>query len=164
MRIRDVTPNDLPAIFAIYNREIRESTAIFDSTEIDEASARAWFDDRQNPRHPGIVMCEADEVLGFAWMSAWSQKCGYARAAEVSVYVHRDHHRKGIGRQLMEALRARAQENGVCVLLSRIESSQIPSKLLHEAVGFTLIGTQHRVGEKFGRILDVDLYECSLEA
>ncbi|MHC4976232.1 MAG: GNAT family N-acetyltransferase [Planctomycetota bacterium] len=163
MHIRDATSDDLPAVFEIYNREIRESTAIFDTSEVDEARAQQWFQDRQNPKHPGIVMCEGDAILGVAWMSAWSYKCGYARAAEVSVYVHRDHHRKGIGRQLLEALKARARENNVYVLLARIEASQEPSKKLHMGVGFTHIGTQHRVGEKFGRILDVDMYECSLE-
>ena len=163
MHIRSVTADDLTAVFAIYNREIRESTAIFDTTEIDNKAANQWLADSQHAKHPGIVASDDDTIVGFAWLSPWSQKCGYARAAEVSVYVHRDHHRKGIGKSLLQELIQLARTQKLGVLLARIESSQAPSKKLHETLGFTHLGTQHRVGEKFNQILDVDLYEFQLD-
>ena len=87
----------------------------------------------------------------------------YARAAEVPVYVHQDHRGRGIGRALLAALVARGRADGLGVLLARVEASGRASLALHRALGFRPIGTMRRVGEKLGRILDVELLDLHLD-
>lgn len=164
MRIRPVQASDLEAVFAIYNREIREGVATLDTAEVTPEQQRAWLAARDDPRHPGVVALAADDtVLGFANLGAWSAKCGYARAAEVSVYVRYDARGRGVGRALLAELIRLGAEAGLGVLLARMESTREGSRRLHESLGFVRIGTLRRVGEKFGRILDVDIYECHLD-
>ncbi|MFG0275029.1 MAG: GNAT family N-acetyltransferase [Phycisphaerales bacterium] len=164
MRIRPVQASDLEAVFAIYNREIREGVATLDTAEVTPEQQRAWFAARTNARHPGIVALDDDgRVLGFANLGAWSPKCGYARAAEVSVYVRHDAQGRGVGRALLAELIRLGRDAGLGVLLARMESTREGSRRLHESLGFVRIGTLHRVGEKFGRVLDVDIYECHLD-
>lgn len=161
--IRSAQESDLPAIMAIYNHEITTATSTFDTEPVDLREREAWLRAHQSARHPAIVVVDDDAVLGFATLSKWSDRCAYARAAEVSLYVHRDARGRGFGRLLLSGLVERARAAGVAVLLARIVAESIPSIRLHESLAFQHIGTMRRVGQKFGQILDVELYDLHLD-
>ena len=165
MRIRCAAAADLPAIAAIYNREVRGGVATFDTVEVSLEERRSWLAAHVSPRHPVIVADDAGEVVGWASLSPWSERCAYARAAEVSIYVSPYHQGRGIGGALLGDLIERGRGAGLGVLLARIaRAGDGGSRRLHERHGFVHIGTMHRVGEKLGRILDVELFELQLDA
>ncbi|HUS23606.1 MAG TPA: GNAT family N-acetyltransferase, partial [Candidatus Binatia bacterium] len=80
-----------------------------------------------------------------------------------AVYVHRDFRGRGLARGLMEELMRLAPPRGVQVLMARIVEGNPASRGLHEALGFATIGVMSRVGEKFGRVLDVRLMQRHLD-
>jgi phosphinothricin acetyltransferase len=49
------------------------------------------------------------------------------------------------------------------VILARIAEGNPASIRLHQSLGFERIGTMRRVGEKFGRVLDVELMQLHLD-
>lgn len=164
--IRDATDADIPAIFAIYNTHVLHGIATFDTTPRTMQTHRDFLSKRDLTKHPVLVAVnDRDEVIGYASLSSWSDKCAYTRAAEFSVYVRDDAHGKGVGRALAEAVFERGPKGGVFVALSRIAMGKEtePSVRLHEKLGFERVGVQRRVGEKFGRILDVLLMEKHLD-
>jgi phosphinothricin acetyltransferase len=160
--IRPATAADLPAICAIYNHEVAHTTATLDTEPSTPASRAAWLADRDPARHPILVAEEAGAILAWAATTAWSPRRGYARTAEVSVYVDGAARRRGLGRALLLELEARARAAGLGVLLARIGGESVPSQRLHEEVGYRHVGTMRRVGEKLGRVLDVELYELAI--
>src|SRR5215207_7188155 len=99
--IRLATENDLEAIRAIYNYYVQHSTCTYQIV-LETAEERvAWFRDRDMKRHP-VTVAESDgSVIAWASLSPWKSRCGYAWAAEASVYVHHERHRKGLGRALL---------------------------------------------------------------
>lgn len=161
--VRDARPGDLAAIFDIYNHEVLHGTATFDTEPRVAGRDDGWLTDRDNHRHPVLVASVDDQVVGWASLSAWSTRGAYARTAEASVYVHADHRGRGVGELLLGALIERAQNTGLGVILARIAEANAPSVALFERFGFTHIGTQRRCGEKFGRILDVELMDLHLD-
>lgn len=163
MLVREMREADLEAVNAIYNREVLESTATFDTVPMTKEARAAWLAKHDGPRHPAIVADEGGLVIGWACLSPWSERCAYARAAEVSVYVHHAWRGRGAGRALLGELVRQGRDAGLGVLLARIVSEQTPSLRLHEQLGFGRIGCMRRVGEKLGRILDVDLLELHLD-
>jgi len=164
MHIRGAAPDDLEAINEIYNREVQGSIATFDTEPMTMDARRAWLAEHAEPRHSAVVADDGGAVIGWASLSPWSTRCAYARAAEVSVYVHADHRERGVGRALLEALIARARAAGLGVLLARVAGpAEGPSMALHQAVGFGHFATMRRVGEKFGRLLDVQLLDLHLD-
>jgi len=164
MRIRGAAPDDLEAINEIYNREVHESIATFDTDPMTMEARRAWLAAHATARHPAVVADDDGTVIGWACSSPWSPRCAYARAAEVSVYVHADHRGRGVGRALLEALIERGRAAGLGVLLARVAGpAEGPSMALHRAVGFNQFATMRRVGEKFGQILDVQLLDLHLD-
>lgn len=163
MHIRPATLDDLDGIFEIYEHEVLHGVATFDMDRFSPEERRAWLDSHQRDIHPAIVLEEHGRVIGWAALSQFSTKKAYDRTVEVSVYVHKDHRGRGVGRRLLSELIRLGRERGVGVLLARIAAEQVPSLGLHLSLGFQHVGTLRRVGEKFGRVLDVELLDYQID-
>jgi L-amino acid N-acyltransferase len=161
--VRDADAGDLDAIFAIYNEEVMHGTATFDTEPRVRGVDDGWLTDRDERRHPVLVAVRGGAVVGWGSLSPWSSRGGYARTAEASVYVHAEHRGRGVGRLLLAALVERGRAAGLGVLIARIAGANAASVGLFERGGFAHIGTQRRCGEKFGRILDVELMDLHLD-
>jgi phosphinothricin acetyltransferase len=163
MRIRDATSEDLAGIFAIYEREVLHGTATFETQARNPAQQLEWFNQYDRARYP-VIVAEADgAIAGWARLYPWSPRPAYARTAENAVYVDEAFRGRGAGKSLMTELIARARALGVKVVVARVVEGNPASRGLHEAVGFTTIGVMRRVGEKFGRVLDVRLMDLHLD-
>ncbi len=156
--IRAAGHGDLSRILEIYNREVLVSTATYDTVARTEAEHRKWFA-IHGPHHPVLVAESEGTVCGWASLSPWSDRAAYARTVEVSVYVAEEHRRRGIGRQLLSALVEAGRAHGHRSLLARISADNEASIRLHAEAGFSVVGTMHEVGTKFGRTLDVCIME-----
>ena len=161
--VREARPEDLEAIFEIYNEEVLHGTATFDTEPRILGRDDAWLTERDAERHPVVVAVIDDRVAGWASLNPWSTRGAYARTVEGSVYVHGEHRGRGLGRLLLGELVERARRAGTGVILARISEANAPSVALFEAFGFGRIGTQRRCGEKFGRILDVELMDLHVD-
>ncbi|MGA1453867.1 MAG: GNAT family N-acetyltransferase, partial [Ilumatobacteraceae bacterium] len=93
-------------------------------------------------------------VLGFAALSTYRDRAGYRTTVENSVYVHRDHQRRGVGRLLLTALLDVARSSGFHTVIARIDSQSVGSIALHKSLGFVEVGVERQIGRKFGRWLD----------
>jgi phosphinothricin acetyltransferase len=111
-----------------------------------------------------IVACDGSTVVGFGALSPWRSKAAYSTSVEDSVYVHRDHQGRGIGRLLLAELVSVATAHGFHALFARIVGGHEASIRLHEALGFEIVGTEREVGRKFGRWLDVVVMELLIQA
>lgn len=161
MDLRPATLDDAEAIRHIYNQEVMTSTVTFDLVPRTLHDQRAWLSARSGA-HAVVVAEEGGEVLGFASLSAWRDRPAYSTTVEDSVYVHRDHHGAGIGTALLTELVETASAHGFHACMARIVGGHVASIALHRSCGFEVVGTEHEVGRKFGRWLDVVLMERML--
>jgi L-amino acid N-acyltransferase YncA len=160
--IRSARLADLSAITEIYNEAIRTTTATFDTEPKTESEERHWFESH-GPRHP-ILVAELDgRVVGWACLSKWSDRGAYSETAETSFYVKEEYRGRGIGRKLKEAIVAEGARLGYHCLIARVAEGSEASVHLNESLGFRLVGVLKEVGRKFGRLLDVYIYQkiCS---
>jgi len=153
--VRPATAADLGAIRDIYNYYVAHSTCTY-QIEPETADERAaWFRER-SAKYPATVAQDSDgAVIGWASLSPWKSRCGYAWAAEASVYIHHEHHRRGIGKALLLDLIERARAAGLHTIIGGASSDQTASLALQYAVGFKEMGVFREVGRKFDRWLDV---------
>ena len=158
MRVRSADISDAEAIAAIYNPEVLETTATFDLEPRTVDQQRAWLQERSGA-HLVLVADLDDEVVGFASLSPFRSRPAYSTTVESSVYVHRDHRGKRIAATLMEELLESARSHGFHSVIARIADSQEASLVLHERMGFELVGVEREVGRKFGRWLDVSVMQ-----
>jgi L-amino acid N-acyltransferase YncA len=161
MKIRPATEADVPAITVIYNEAIRGSTATFDTDDKSIDDRRAWFASH-GPRHPVIVAEHEGRVRGWACLNPWSDRKAYDATCENSVYVAEASRGSGLGRALLAELISLARRHEMHTIIARIAAGNPASERLHEAAGFTQVGSMREVGRKFGRMIDVHIYQLML--
>lgn len=161
MEVRPATENDLPAIAAIYNEAIAATTATFDTEPKSLADRAAWFK-THGERHPVIVAVKDGKVAGWGGLSTWSDRCAYDATAENSVYVAADERGNGVGRVVLAELVRLARRLEMHTIIARIADGNPASERLHTAAGFTKVGTMREVGRKFGKLIDVHMYQLML--
>ncbi len=152
--LRPAATDDLPAISAIYNHYVASSTCTFALSAETLEERRTWFEGRAEI-HPVWVAEQAGVVIGWASLSAWNKRCAYAQTVESSVYIHHDHHRRGIGKALTQKLLEMAISLKHHSVIAGVSSDQSSSLALHQSLGFTEVARFKEVGFKFGRWLDV---------
>jgi L-amino acid N-acyltransferase YncA len=158
MELRLATLEDAEALREIYNVEVTTSTATFDLVPRSLEDQRAWQAERAGARAV-LVALDDGTVCGFASLSPWRDRPAYSTTVEDSVYVHRDHQRRGIGRALLTELVSTATAHGFHACMARIVGGHDASIALHADCGFEIVGTEREVGRKFGRWLDVVVME-----
>ena len=160
MDVRLARIDDAEAIRAIYNREVTESTVTFDLVPRSLTDQEHWLKEHAGA-HPAVVALLPDtgEVVGFGSLSPWRPRPAYATSVEDSVYVHRAHHRQGVGRAVLTELLRLGTIHGFHAVMARIVDGHEASIALHRACGFEIVGVEKQIGRKFGRWLDVALME-----
>src|SRR5262249_35391186 len=118
-----------------------------------------WFDQHQQLGLPVLVAVEDGTVVGFGALSKFREKVGYQYTVEHSVYVVKDHYRRGIGRLMVLALIDAACALGKHVIIGGVDASNEVSIRLHEALGFERVAYFKQVGYKFDRWLDLIFFQ-----
>jgi L-amino acid N-acyltransferase YncA len=133
------------AVLEIYGHGIASGMATFETTVPD------WegFNEKYLP-HSRIIAVSNNEPVGWAALTPVSTRACYSGVAEVSVYVHQQHQRKGIGRLLLVDLINASEQNGIWSLLSVIHEENRASIHLHEQCGFRYIGYRERIAQLDG--------------
>jgi L-amino acid N-acyltransferase YncA len=138
--IQPMLAEQAPQILEIYRHGIESGMATFE-TEVPE-----WPGFEQKYLTHSRIVAVADDILaGWAALSPVSSRECYSGVAEVSVYVHGNFQRKGIGRELLIALITESEKNGIWSLLSVIHEENRASIHLHEQCGFRYIGYRERI-------------------
>ena len=152
--LRAAQERDAEVIAEIYNYEVEHSTATFDLVPRSVEVQREWILARSGAFSALVADDSSVGVVGFAALSTYRDRAGYRTTVENSVYVHRDHQRRGIGRLLLGALLEVARDSGFHTVIARIDSQSTGSLALHESLGYVVVGVERQIGRKFGRWLD----------
>jgi phosphinothricin acetyltransferase len=163
--IRPARPDDAEPLRRIYNHAAKTSTATMDTEGRSPEQQQAWMETHNGSPYPALVaeISNGKAVIGYATLSQYNPKPGYARTAETSVYLHQDWRGGGIGRALLGSLLADARERGFLCLIALITADNEASLRLHRRCGFTDVGTLRRVGQKFGKEVDVVTLQILLD-
>jgi len=140
--IRSLTSADYPSVKAIYEEGIATGHATF---ETEAPDWEGW--DGKFVQKCRLVAEVNGTVLGWAGLSAVSDRCVYGGVAEVAVYVGAEARGKGIGTRLLQALVDASEEAGLWTLQAGIFSENVGSVRVHEKCGFRVIGTRERLGK-----------------
>ena len=158
LRIRKAISDDLGAITDMYNEAILQTVATFDTEPKTIEERKTWFMNHDS-KHPILVATQDGLVVGWASLSRWSDRRGYSGAAEVSLYIEKEHRGKGIGKKLLKAIVQEGQKTGIHTVIAQIVEGNEPSINLFKQEGFQHVGALKEVGWKFGKLLDVHVMQ-----
>ena len=111
--IRTARPEDAREIQAVYAPYVRDTVISFEMEPptVEEMARRVAA---TLPMFPWLVWVEDGRVAGYAYASRHKERLAYQWSLDVSAYVHRDFHRRGIGGALYRELLAIVRRQGFC--------------------------------------------------
>ncbi|MBJ6751059.1 N-acetyltransferase [Geomonas sp. Red421] len=152
------------AILEIFNDAIVHSTALYEYKPRTRQFMQNWFEAKSTGGFPVIGIEDgAGALLAFGSYGTFRAFPAFKYTVEHSVYVHKDHRGRGLGRTVMQELIAAARESDVHAMIGGIDATNSGSIALHEQLGFKHVGTLPQVGFKFGRWLDLAFYQLLLD-
>ncbi len=156
-----VTEQDLPLVKEIYDYYILNTTATFHAEKItiDELREFLFIGD---PKYPSFLIRENGDVIGYCFLTRYKKRQAYDRTAEISIYLAPERMGKGIGPIAMKYLEEAARKAGIRVLVCTLSADNRASIRLCEKAGYEQAGQLKRIGEKFGKVLDVVIYQKEL--
>lgn len=162
--IRPAQAHDLPQIMSIYNAEISNGVATWNSQLKSVSDYQDWFESLKNQNFPIFVAesTHSKQIAGYADYSSFRQINGYKDTVEHSVYIHPDFTRQGLGQILMQKLIEHARKQKLHVMVAAIDSENAGSIYLHAKLGFQQTGYMPQVGQKFGQWRDLVLMQLIL--
>ena len=155
--IRYATPEDAPALLAIYAPYVEETAITFEYTvpTVEEFAERIR---NTMVNYPYLVAEQDDEILGYAYAGKFKAKAAYDWAVETTIYIDKSRKRAGLGRLLYEELEKQLARQGIlnlyaCIAYPETEDEHLTndSVLFHEKLGYRMIGTFYQCGYKFNR-------------
>jgi phosphinothricin acetyltransferase len=145
MPIRDALETDLPAIVDIYNATIPSQMVTGDLEPVTIDSRINWFHAHHPDRYPLWVLEQEGTIAGWIGFQPFYGRCAYRSTAELSLYVHAQFRRQGIGQTLLKAAIKFSPDLGITTLIGFIFGHNQPSLQLFERLGFQQWGYLPRV-------------------
>ena len=161
MTIELVNEADAEALAAIYRPYVEKTAITFEY----QAPSADEFKDRIRhtlARYPYLKAVEDGKILGYCYAGSFKERTAYDWSVETSIYVDMDLRRKGVGRQLYQALEDCLKQQGVtnvnaCIAYQEAEDPYLTkdSCYFHDKLGYHLVGRFHQCAYKFGRWYDM---------
>ena len=159
--IRIASLDDAAAVAEIYAPYVLE-TAISFEEDPPSAEEMARRIETTLATHPFVVSEIDERLVGYAYAAPHGQRPAYRWSSNVSVYVDRNAHRRGVGRTLYLELFDLLRRQGFHSLFAGITLPNAKSIGLHEALGFEPLGVYREVGFKHGVWHDVSYWRLGL--
>ncbi|MCC5967113.1 MAG: N-acetyltransferase [Natronohydrobacter sp.] len=159
LTLRHATPDDAPAIAAIWNPIIRDTVITFNPLERSAEEIAAMIAARQGAGRAFLVAEQDGTCLGFASYDQFRPGPGNARSMEHTINLAPEARGKGAGRALLAALEDHARAAGHHLMIAAITGSNAASIRFHEVLGYIHVGTMPQLGWKFGKYHDLVLMQ-----
>lgn len=161
MQIRIATPEDAPALVAIYAPYV-EHTSITFEYEVPSVEEFAGRIRNTLTRYPYLVAEEDGHPVGYAYASAFKSRAAYDWSVETSIYVSKETRSHGIGSALYAALEEYLEAQHICNVCACITYPNPPSIAFHEKHGYETVAHFHASGYKLGSWHDMIWMEKTL--
>jgi len=153
--IEDASPDDLPAIVAIYNSTVPLRSVTADTEPVSVESRRAWFDAHSPDKRPLWVMRLGGEVAAWLSFQSFYGRPAYHATAEISIYIAEAFRARGAGSVLLAKAIAECPRIGVRTLVAFVFGHNEPSLALLRKFGFGEWGRLPNVAELDGMERDL---------
>ena len=157
MSIRTAVESDLAQIVAIYNQAVATGTSTAETDPTTVEARPNWLRSHHSDQYPIYVDVESEEIRGWCSLSPYRPgRMALRHTAEISYYVHENHHRKGVASGLIHHAIADCARLNLKSLFGILLETNTASIRLLEKLGFEHWGHLPNVadfnGEECGHI------------
>ncbi|PFO08519.1 GNAT family N-acetyltransferase [Bacillus sp. AFS076308] len=152
--IRSSEESDIKSIQQIYNQGIEDRIATLETEIKDFFYMKEWFE-KHNGRYKVIVAESEGQIVGWASLNQYNNRCAYDGVADISVYISREFRGRGIGKKLLEDLKSLAIKNGFHKMILFTFPFNKLGQGLYKKMGFREVGVFKNQGFLDGKFVDV---------
>lgn len=153
--VRDARDSDLPAITAVYAREVLEGASSYEYEAPGESEMGVRMRAVLDAGNPYLVAELDGAFAGYAYANAYRNRAGYRCTVEDTVYVAAGSAGHGVGTALLGRLIEQCELRGYRQMVAVIgDAGNAASVSLHRKHGFETVGIFKGLGRKHGRWLD----------
>ena len=156
--MRLVQLDDTAQILDVYDPYVKNTAITFEY----ETPSLDVFRDRIeaiSQEYPYIVCSKDSKIIGYAYAHKHMERAAYQWNAELSIYIHSDFQRLGLGKKLYGSILEILKIQNIQNVYGCVTSPNTNSEKIHEYFGFKKIGTYHSTGYKHGKWHDVVWFE-----
>ena len=157
--IRPARAQDAPALAALFNHWIQNTTVTFNPVPKTEADILAMIADKAAAAHAFLVAEVGGRIIGQASYGQFRGGPGYATCMEHSIALLPGTPRKGVGRALLTAVEDHARTSGAHQMIAGISGENPDGQVFHAHMGYRHLATIPQAGFKFGRYIDLVLMQ-----
>jgi len=161
MQIRRATEDDAVCIAEIYNWYIRHTIITFETDEVSPQDMAHRIEEKLST-HDWLVGEVNQALCGYAYYGPFRARAAYQHTVESAIYLSQESIGHGFGKALYTQLLESVQKRGFREVVGVIALPNPQSIALHRKVGFTEVGVLKNVGYKFGRYIDVGIWQMSV--
>ncbi len=148
MNISIAKSEDLEVIVEIYNQAIVAGEKTADVTPVTYDDRKNWFEGHTPDKYPILVAEKGESLVVYLTISAYRPgRMALRHTAEVSYFIHFEHHNKGIASRLLRYAIDMCPSLQVRTLFAILVNSNRNSINLLEKYGFEKWGYMPRVVE-----------------
>ena len=162
--VRTSTEVDVPAMIDIYSHHVQRGLGEYEFEEMHPEDIKRRRKNMLKRRLPHLVAERAGMIVGYAYAVPFRKRPAYRYAVKHSIYVHREHQARGVGRLLLRELIDVCAAAGFRQMIGYIDSDNTASLALHEKFGFARVGLLPGVAYRYGRWADTVMVQRSLAA
>ena len=159
---RSATLDDAKRLLEIYAPYVTNSAITFE-TSVPSVSEFKQRIANILQRYPYIVAIKDNQILGYAYTSAFKNRSAYDWSVETSIYLAKDARGLGIGKKLYTLLEQISQAQNIvslnaCIAYPKTKDNpylDMTSPLVHEHLGFVKCAHFHDCAYKFSQWFDM---------
>jgi L-amino acid N-acyltransferase YncA len=154
----ELEESEIKEILDIFNYYVLNSTATFFVNElnVEEFIPLVFFSENF---YKTFLIKDNNEIAGYCLLGPYKSRCGYAKTAEITIYLKSDFCGKGIGHQAISFLDEFAGKNNIHVIIAGVCTENKSSMQLFLNNGYEQCASFKEVGFKFGRYLDTAYFQ-----
>ena len=153
-QIRLASKADLPRLVEIFNETVDDKIAHASLVPHTTEGRIAWFDSHNDATRPIYVVVDEDEIVAWASFSDLYHLPAYHITAEISLYITKNRHGKGLGKYLLQHMLDVAPSHGIKNVVALIFQHNLPSLSLFAQFDFVQWGVLPQVCDMDGFLAD----------
>jgi len=153
---------DYQIIADIYNQYINNADITMDERNFEAKDIKNWVE-KLNNREKLFVVKKQGNIIAWAIIKCYSDRLGYAKACETSVYLRQEEIGKGYGTIIKKELIEVCKDLKYHHLVDKIVSNNEISIACSKKIGYEIVGIQKEIGYKNGKWIDIVIMQYIIE-
>lgn len=159
IQLVELQASDLPFVKEIYDYFTLHTTTVYSIRPVSIEDIRSFLPIHDPVYRSFIIQSPEGETIGFCYYAKFKPREAYRISVEITIYLKPDYSGKGYGSQALAQLEEVIRTHGFHNIVALVGGENEASIRLFEKSGYTCCADIKEVAEKFGRKIDLKIYQ-----